>query len=270
MNICPCCGKPKKPPGLDGMGTSLKPAMELIALARKPLSEKTIALNIMRWGTGALNIDATRIEGEPTHGSGVSQSKNHVTDFGHMGTIRIGAPNIINTKGRWPANLLHDGSPEVLAGFPETGLSRKQGTVAGAGGQNGAYSPLPGRERDEGFGDSGSAARFFYSAKADSDSRMASKHPTVKPVNLMQWLVRLITPPGGVTLDPFAGTGTTGEAAWREGFRAVLIEREAEYQADIARRMEYALAGPDARAHAIVKAKGKVEHPGPLFAEDTA
>ncbi len=81
----------------------------------------------------------------------------------------------------------------------------------------------------------------------------------------MQWLVRLITPPNGVTLDPFAGTGTCGEAAWREGFSAILVERETEYQADIARRMEYALAGPDARKHAIVKAKGKVEQAGPLF-----
>jgi site-specific DNA-methyltransferase (adenine-specific) len=87
------------------------------------------------------------------------------------------------------------------------------------------------------FGDSGSAARFFYSAKASKADRADSKHPTVKPVKLVQWLVRLITPPGGVVLDPFAGTGTTGEAAWREGFRAILVEREVEYCADIERRM---------------------------------
>jgi hypothetical protein len=107
--------------------------------------------------------------------------------------------------------------------------------------------------------------RFFYTAKADSNDRIGSKHPTVKPLDLMQWLVKLITPPGGVTLDPFAGSGTTGEAAWREGFRAILIEREDEYQAEIAHRMKYALGGPDERAHAIIKAKGQEEAPGPLF-----
>ena len=94
------------------------------------------------------------------------------------------------------------------------------------------------------FGDLGSAARFFYTAKADSDDRLGSKHPTVKPLDLMQYLVRLATPRGGLVLDPFAGTGTTGEAACREGMCAVLIEREAEYQADIRRRMALVLSWP--------------------------
>jgi site-specific DNA-methyltransferase (adenine-specific) len=117
-------------------------------------------------------------------------------------------------------------------------------------------------------GDGGSAARFFYTAKADADDRLGSKHPTVKPVDLMQWLCRLVTPKGGTVLDPFAGTGTTGEAAFREGFKAVLIEREEEYQADIRRRMALVLAGPDERARESIKAKTKdqpVDH-GPLFA----
>jgi DNA modification methylase len=96
--------------------------------------------------------------------------------------------------------------------------------------------------------DSGSAARFFYTAKADSDDRLGSKHPTVKPVDLIQYLVRLVTPPKGIVLDCFAGTGTTGEAAYREGCSAILIEREPEYQADIRRRMALVLAGPDERA----------------------
>jgi site-specific DNA-methyltransferase (adenine-specific) len=117
----------------------------------------------------------------------------------------------------------------------------------------------------QGFGDSGSAARFFYSAKADKDDRLGSKHPTVKPVDLMQWLCRLITPPGGLVLDPFAGTGTTGEAAWRGGFRALLFEREVEYQADIARRMALALAGPKERAREAAKARGLVADAGGLF-----
>jgi site-specific DNA-methyltransferase (adenine-specific) len=117
-----------------------------------------------------------------------------------------------------------------------------------------------------GFSDSGSAARFFYTCKADSFDRVGSKHPTVKPLDLMQYLVRLITPRGGTCLDPFAGTGTTGEAAFREGMRAVLIEREAEYCADVRRRMVLALAGPDERARESTKARGLVEeNPGPLF-----
>jgi hypothetical protein len=112
--------------------------------------------------------------------------------------------------------------------------------------------------------------RLFYSSKANSDDRIGSKHPTVKPVDLMRWLVRLVCPPGGVVLDPFAGTGTTGEAALLEGFRAVLIEREAEYRADIARRMEHVYAPASARKITIAKAKGKTGGAGPLFDDDVA
>jgi DNA modification methylase len=116
----------------------------------------------------------------------------------------------------------------------------------------------------------GSAARFFYTAKADADDRLGSKHPTVKPVDLMQWLCRLVTPKGGTVLDPFAGTGTTGEAAFREGFNAVLIERETEYQADIRRRMGLVLSGPDERSRESIKARlgdAPADH-GPLFGGD--
>jgi len=125
------------------------------------------------------------------------------------------------------------------------------------------FAHLPGARRAP----EGSAARFFYTAKADADDRAGAKHPTVKPLDLMQYLVRLVTPTGGVVLDPFAGTGTTGEAAWREGFSAILIEREAAYCDDIRRRMALALAGPDERAAAIVKARGKVAGAGPLFGD---
>ena len=100
---------------------------------------------------------------------------------------------------------------------------------------------------------SGSAARFFYTAKADSNDRIGSKHPTVKPIDLMRYLVRLVTPPNGLVLDPFAGTGTTAEAAFYEGMRAILVERETEYQADIRRRIELCLAGPDERARSRPK-----------------
>jgi site-specific DNA-methyltransferase (adenine-specific) len=120
------------------------------------------------------------------------------------------------------------------------------------------------------FGDTGSAARFFFSAKADSEDRLGSKHPTVKPLDLMQYLCRLVTPPGGTILDPFAGTGTTGEAAWREGFRAILIEREAEYQADIARRMDLVLK--PAKRSAVAKSKNKLmgAEGTPLFGGEAA
>jgi DNA modification methylase len=111
------------------------------------------------------------------------------------------------------------------------------------------------------------AARFFYTSKADQDDRIGSKHPTVKPLDLMQYLVRLICPPKGLVLDPFAGSGTTGEAAFREGMRAVLIECEAEYLKDIERRIELLMAGPDERAFKSQKAKqdGKPIDAGPLF-----
>jgi site-specific DNA-methyltransferase (adenine-specific) len=170
--------------------------------------------------------------------------------------------------GRWPANIIHDGSDEVVALFPDS--KGQQGDVLGTESSHtgmdgtvcyGEYGRVAFGARN----DSGSAARFFYTAKADSSDRLGSKHPTVKPIDLMQWLCRLITPPGGTVLDPFAGTGTTGEAAWREGMKAVLIEREDEYQADIARRMDLA-EKPEKRA-AVAKTKNQIDDLGPLFAE---
>jgi site-specific DNA-methyltransferase (adenine-specific) len=227
----------------EGWGTALKPAWEPICLARKPLSEGTVAANVLRWGTGAININGCRIG-----------------DFDPA-------------AGRWPANIVHDGSPEVLAAFPDSA-----GQLFATGPQYGNrssvnvygdYGPIADHQPR---GDSGSAARFFFSAKADADDRLGSKHPTVKPVDLMRWLCRLITPPGGVVLDPFAGSGTTGEAAWREGFVAVLCEREEEYQADIARRMRLAQAGPAERRREGAKARnaGKTEAHGPLFSDGAA
>jgi DNA modification methylase len=253
----------------QGWGTALKPSTEIICLARKPLSERTVAANVLRWGTGAINVDACRVEGPveadrlSAIGSGQGRASANVngTAFGNgLGGVKA-APH---ASGRWPANLIHDNSPEVLAGFPESQSSRsivtsKPGDIYGGG------AGLPSHTGDYGFNDSGSAARFFYSAKADSNDRIGSKHPTVKPVDLMQWLCRLITPPGGVILDPFSGTGTTGEAAWREGFSAILVEREAEYQADIARRMDHALKSQRERKQTIAVAKGKVEAIGGLF-----
>lgn len=187
---------------------SQKPALEPIYLGQRPYSEKTGAANLLKHGVGAFNIDGCRV-GE-------------------------------DEGGRWPANLLHDGTPEVVALFPA---------------QAGAAAPVKGTEpsdvTDSVYGardrvpgafhaDSGSAARFFnsfapdanpifYHPKASKADRAGSKHPTVKPIALMQHLIRHITPPGGIVLDPFAGSGTTAEAARREGFDCILMEAESEY-----------------------------------------
>ena len=124
--------------------------------------------------------------------------------------------------GRWPANVIHDGSDEVVASFPDnlssgSGAVKRASSSDNSGNAGAAYGDesRPAGTPMLSYGDTGSASRFFYSAKADAYDRVGSTHPTVKPVDLMQYLVRLVTPPGGCVLDPFAGTGTTGEAAWR-------------------------------------------------------
>ena len=248
----------------QGWGTALKPAFEPIVLARKPLIG-TVAANVLTHGTGAINIDGCRVgagEARLSMTGGLGRKANPV--YGQF--ARQDVEVIETTQGRWPANVIHDGSEEVLGAFPDVGKSPPVGSMGGGSNSHSIYGDFAGVRHENGYGDSGSAARFFYTAKADSDDRIGSKHPTVKPVDLMRYLCRLVTPPGGTVLDPFAGTGTTGEAAWLEGFQAVLIEREAEYMADIERRMALCLAGPVEKAHAIVKAKGMTEEPGPLFA----
>jgi site-specific DNA-methyltransferase (adenine-specific) len=164
--------------------------------------------------------------------------------------------------------LPNPGSNQVVGCFPaEAGA---QGPVYKRNGDKfrNTYGAFGGNIDEQGStfqGDSGSAARFFYTAKADAEDRLGSKHPTVKPLDLMQYLVRLVTPKGGTVLDPFAGTGTTGEAAWREGMRSILIEREPEYQADIARRMD--LADKPTKRAAVAATDNQLEDPNslPLF-----
>ena len=249
-----------------GWGTALKPAMELIILARKPLSEGTVAANVLRWGTGAINIDGCRIasgDDLTRECMGLASAENNGWRRPWMETAE--KQTFGSTNGRWPANVAHDGSEEVVAAFPDTGASPPIGAMGGGSNKHSIYGDFAGGPHENGYGDSGSAARFFYTAKADADDRLGSKHPTVKPLDLMQWLVRLVTPRGGTVLDPFAGTGTTGEAAFREGMRAVLIEAEAEYQADIRRRMQLATAGPDERGRESIKAKNLPRDDGPLF-----
>ncbi len=247
-----------------GFGTALKPACEPIVLARKPLSESTIAANALKWGTGALNIDGCRVEtAESWEGRDLPNAEDGVCWGGALNTSSSSHP-----RGRWPANVIHDGSEEVVGAFPESESARTiitstPGSVFGNG------AGLPSHTGEYGFNDSGSAARFFYAAKADADDRLGSKHPTVKPLDLMQYLVRLATPPNGLVLDPFGGTGTTGEAAFREGMSSILIEREAEYQDDIRRRARLASSGSEERKREALKAKmkGKPVDLGPLFSE---
>lgn len=227
----------------DGFGTALKPAFEPIVLARKPLSEPTVAANVLRWRTGALNIDGCRVgfaEGDTTAsaksaGTGAGRETANV-DGSAYGNGLGGVVAPPHALGRWPANVVTDGSDEVVGLFPTTASGSWNGRRNTAKTKNtfGAYASHDEKPRE---GDSGSAARFFYSAKASKADRAGSKHPTVKPIALMQWLAKLITPPGGTVLDPFAGSGTTGAAAVAEGFAAILCERESEYVADIKRRI---------------------------------
>lgn len=229
----------------QGWGTALKPAFEPICLARKPLAEGSVAANVRAHGTGAINIDACRIATSAADQEAMRSVFRFNVSYskGEAGRALSGSADgslhrrdraeFDPTTGRWPANVVHDGSAEVVAAFPFDAASAGPGA-----------SMIDRR-------DSGSAARFFFSAKAGRLDRLNSKHPTVKPVKLMRWLARLITPPGGVVLDPFAGTGTTGAAAYLDGFSAVLVEREAEYRADIAARMRMVMAGPDELARAL-------------------
>lgn len=283
-----------KAEGYDGWrygGQALKPAIEPIYMGQKPFSEKTGTANVLLHGTGAINIDGCRVGDEER--SVQMRDINRMHGGGYANQDKRGG-GIVGEKveiGRWPANVIHDGSNEVLAAFPDApgqqqdvdpdAPSNNTGLVYGKMNRHGEktadaryadkgatnFAALPGMRRN----DSGSAARFFYSAKADAEDRIGSKHPTVKPVDLMRYLVRLVTPPGGTVLDCFAGTGTTGEAAWREGFNAVLIEREPEYQADIAERMRLCLAGPDEKKREIIKRRGLADlSAGPLFGAEAA
>ena len=234
---------------LEGQGTALKPAQEPCVLARKPLIG-TVAENVLAHGTGALNIDVSRIHSDDAQGGTytVKRLKPGATLEATCGNWRPETGALYHGKlkpGRFPANVIHDGSQEVVAAFPaEAGaFAPARGTERSAPTQN-VYGKFQ-RGGTTFRADSGSAARFFYSAKADAEDRCGSKHPTVKPVDLMAYLCRLVTPPGGTVLDPFAGSGTTGMACLREGFNAILIEREAKYVADIRRRVAH-VSGLDA------------------------
>lgn len=203
----------------QGWGTALKPALEPITVARKPF-KGTVADNVLEWGTGAINVDGCRItDGTETGGEKppyVPNNKNLVYGAG------AGGGDWENTKGRWPANLIHDGSDEptellgAAARFFYCAKASKKDRDEGLDCFDAKYAP-----RDNGFSNKISG----------SNLPRANIHPTVKPTDLMAYLCRLVTPPGGVVLDPFMGSGSTGKAAVREGFRFIGIEMDSEYLA---------------------------------------
>ena len=255
----------------EGWGTALKPAHEPMVLARKPLSEKSVADNVMKHGTGAINIDGCRIEGEVKH----PETMPDFRDQGEQSKAAIGVDKLsfgqtsnakrkqvvrkprsadgvwsddnsgmksegsefadADPRGRWPSNVMHDGSEQIQEIFPKTVSTEvsRQRTHKGIWSENkdddGDYMPA--------YGDHGNASRYFYCAKTSKDERKsglggeikANTHPTVKPVELMRYLVRLVTPKGGLVLDPFMGSGSTGMGAREEDFRFIGIEKEEEY-----------------------------------------
>lgn len=270
----------------EGWGTALKPALEPITVARKPLSEKTVAQNVLKWGTGGINVDGCRIEtDEIKQNNSFSKTKSTFvqSDIGHP---RITGSGTNHQQGRFPANLIHDGSDEVEALFPQTksgGHNGKHKTIGKTGMFNNEYQPKIINSN------SGSASRFFYCAKSSKRDRdegleevwnlfeqrdgfkttgtsranmkmsrafckncnvvfenckcnnslreykytekdaIRNSHPTVKPTDLMRYLVRLVTPKGGIVLDPFMGSGSTGKACVLEGMNFIGFEKEKEY-----------------------------------------
>jgi DNA modification methylase len=242
----------------DGKGTCLKPAHEPIVLARKPLIG-SVARNEAAFGTGAINIDACRVHADDAQGGAytVKRLKPGATLEKTGGNWRPEEGGVLYhgemKAGRWPANVVHDGSDEVLSAFPNApGQLRAVGPEHGAKPSVNVYGDFGARERCEPRGDGGSAARFFYCAKASKadrdegldafapqhfvqfqtgngesgaasslsagrETQYRNTHPTVKPTALMRWLVRLVTPAGGTVLDPFTGSGSTGKAAVLEG-----------------------------------------------------
>lgn len=253
----------------QGWGTALKPAWEPIIVARKPVN-CTVAENVLKWGTGGINVDGCRIGFASDADEGETKGKNQHTHYKNPNSNRDSYSGSMpprqdyTAQGRWPANLIHDGSDEVLAGFPQSSVTGRRVTEHKR--TPAVNTPFTMGNPLAEYTDSGSAARFFYCAKASKQDRdegcegmpyhtagectdreegtaglespragagrtngSRNHHPTVKPTALMRYLCRLVTPPGGTVLDPFAGSGSTGKAAVLEGFEFVGIEKDAEY-----------------------------------------
>lgn len=227
----------------QGWGTALKPAIEPVTVARKPF-KGTVAANVLEHGAGVINIDGCRVGSEviSTHSRGNNGAfpkrpgETTAEESGRKQDQRAGLDHS-ERVGRWPANLIHDGSDAIQRLFPENAgaAAPVKGTESSAASSGKVTGK---RERVKGafHADTGSASRFFYCAKASKRERgEGNNHPTVKPVSLMRYLCRLVTPPSGAVLDPFAGSGTTGVAAIMEGFNFIGIDMDEGY-CEIAKR----------------------------------
>lgn len=232
----------------EGFGTALKPAAEDWWLARKPLIG-TVAANVLAFGTGALNVDGCRVDSPDglTSGGDSRGGSSPLPMNRDAGKREDRERTPEHPAGRWPANVVLD---EQAAALLDEAVGETSHIPAGVFGtarsDQPTNTPAAFAMRKEGdgifgYGDTGGPSRYFYTAKASRADRNTSgadnTHPTVKPTDLMRWLVRLVTPPGGVVLDPFAGSGSTLVAARAEGFRAIGIEREEEYAAIVSRRL---------------------------------
>lgn len=211
----------------EGWGTALKPAWEPIILARKPLIG-TIAENVLKYGTGGINVDGCRVGNTKRVPNGISTTKSQYVYNGGWGKETRKESGHNPDIGRWPANLIHDGSDEVVGLFPKTtvcGGAKKTNHNTGMFGLG-----QPGYVYNVTDGNNRSAARFFYCAKASRKERgEGNTHPTVKPLKLIEYLLTLGLPPGGVVLDPFCGSGTTALACKELGRNYICIEKELEY-----------------------------------------
>lgn len=238
----------------EGWGTALKPAHEPICMARKPLSEKTVAKNCLKWGTGGINIDESRVGTEKRFNSfagnkdtGFTADDNR-TDAG-KGLYAGNKEGGTTVTGRFPANLIHDNSEEVRECFPETNASKSANRGLQHSGRHGGLVDIGGNikvgtDTIRGHDDNGgNASRFFksiiYQAKAGkSDRGKGNNHATVKPTTLMEYLIKMVTREGQTVLDIFGGSGTTGVACKNTGRNYILIEKEKEYIDIINKRLE--------------------------------
>jgi DNA modification methylase len=243
----------------EGWGTALKPANEPICVARKPLSEKSVAENVLRWGTGGINIDGCRVGTELiSHGTSKMDIRGKLSDFHTRPRIEV-EEHI--TEGRFPANIILDEIAGELLD-EQSGISKSSPNKWEGDNNAAIYGKYEKGIRQSTFSDKGGASRFFYQAKVSkqernmgldgfedndlssaqtfanrinigSDEKQTPKaknsHPTVKPVSLMSYLCRLVTPPNGIVLDPFMGSGSTGIAAQLEGFRFCGMEMDKDY-----------------------------------------
>ena len=213
----------------DGWGTALKPAHEPIVMARKPL-DGTVANNVLTHGVGGINIDGCRVEAQDSFGGGTKGTSGFAGGYENDGWV---AGSLL---GRWPANFIHDGSDEVTELFPDSGSASRFFYCAKAGKaeRNAGLDGMPEKRPDD------RTTTGMGTFEEKGVAKQANHHPTVKPTTLMRYLVRLVTPPNGIVLDPFAGSGSTLVAATLEGFSSIGIEITEEYIPIIEARIEWA------------------------------